>query len=159
MSNDLYFIGVDPGVKYCAVAVLTPNGGLFTQYFEEASVADLATAVECFITRICSLWPHGTNYPCTVKSAIEVPRSYPHSSVRVNDLIDLAYYAGCVAAALPNVQIVHPKMWKGSVPKDVHQKRLVKDYPEIGKIKSPGKQHKIDAAGLAYWLKGVQHES
>lgn len=146
-------IAIDPGVGYCGVALLdteTPPIRLF--YFDVIfdGVLDFGgvlAAAELF-----------SNHTQPV-GVIEVPRIYPGTPVRMDNIMQLSHWSGFFRGLLHRycrVTVdVLPDFWKGQVPKDVHQSRLKKDHPEIelalSGIKKAHQQHAVDAAGLAYW--------
>jgi len=93
---------------------------------------------------------------------IEIPRVYPGArSEDPNDLIGVAIcagrwieYLGCNV-----VQCVHPQDWKASVPKAVHNQRVLAKLTEKEKCRLPSlpktKLHNvIDAVGLGLFALG-----
>jgi len=94
-------------------------------------------------------------------AVVEGQEKYPKDRVRPNDLIHLAQVAGLAAGyihAYHDIRplIVKPRLWKGSVPKDVHQKRILSQvtigeacsYLQCNKTEQG---HLIDAIGLALY--------
>jgi hypothetical protein len=97
---------------------------------------------------------------------IERPRYYPRSTKRVdpNDLITLAITAGqlgCRAVDVgAHVAWVFPQEWKGSVPKDIHNRRVLGQlrygetliYTNATKTIPKSKHNNvIDAIGIGLW--------
>lgn len=111
--------------------------------------------------------------------AVESQESYLGSRVKPQDLIHLGQAAGGAVYMLralmltARIELPRPVTWKGSVPKDIHQKRILRclgipfesgskptkilKLPEgIGfeGIKRAHLTHVIDAMGLASWACG-----
>lgn len=86
---------------------------------------------------------------------VEIPRVYPKErNVRPNDLIDITAVAGACTLFGESVCFVHPRTWKGQVPKDVMQYRLRQqlDRQEIQLIQPYEKNHNVwDAVGIGRW--------
>lgn len=88
---------------------------------------------------------------------IERPQIYRASKSKgdPNDLITLALLAGryqeraLVAGA--RVELVLPAAWKGSVPKAVHNKRVLASLTPQERALVPDDHNAIDAAGLGKW--------
>ena len=97
---------------------------------------------------------------------IEVPRHYQHNEKGdTNDLIDLALRAGQVKewCLMKNakVELVHPRTWKGSVPKKIHNERVLRALKDYERTLLPLKprartydHNMIDAVGLGLWKLG-----
>ena len=100
------------------------------------------------------------------KPVIEIPIAYPSRKVDPNDLIKLAIMAGEYAGYLdalgfPQAQFVKPVQWKGTVPKDVHQRRILKKLKpeELERLpKRPRAKdydhNMLDAVGIGLWKLG-----
>lgn len=96
---------------------------------------------------------------------IEIPRWYPHDYKDVNDLIDLAVLVGEIKRFYESqsgvVELVFPRTWKGTVPKDVHNKRVLaalspeelKLVPLRPRARTPD-HNCVDAIGLGLWKLG-----
>jgi hypothetical protein len=90
------------------------------------------------------------------EAVLELMRA--RGAVPPNDLIDVATVGAAIAGACQNsVQLYPPNEWKGSVPKDIHHRRLQlalmpfeKRALEAGLITCPDRHHKeiLDALGL-----------
>lgn len=73
-------------------------------------------------------------------AGLDLPRVIEHMKVYPgpqqkgdqNDLISLAYLEGVLAAGAPEVHLVVAREWKGNIPKDVLQTRIVKWMSSIG---------------------------
>lgn len=94
------------------------------------------------------------------KLVIEDPRVYPITNVDPNNLMILAKAVGAIVA---NVKAIHTKLvtpsrWKKSVPKKIHQKRILRGMtPEETQIlenclcPKSLKHNVIDAVGIGLW--------
>ena len=84
---------------------------------------------------------------------IELPQIYTHRGSKgdPNDLIPLAFEAGKIAYRYQHLPIatVLPAEWKGQVPKEAMQRRLLESLPE-----QEARQVQLEAARF---LKSVQH--
>lgn len=136
-------IGVDPGVGYCGYALLW---GDLRAYYSD-SLFDLKSFLKSFADSDTIF-------------VIEVPTLRSASPVKKSNILDLSYsagfYAGLAAAHGCVIETVTPAAWKGSVPKKVHQARLIEKHPEILQavmkhIPKSKQEHAVDACGLAYW--------
>lgn len=101
-----------------------------------------------------------------VKAAvIEKPVAYPQDKTRVNDLITLAINVGEWKAFCEDrgmvVELVEPRRWKGSVPKAIHNQRVLgalteeelKLLPKRPRAKDYD-HNMVDAVGLGLWKLG-----
>lgn len=95
-----------------------------------------------------------------LRVVIELPRVYPLSRQKgdQNDLIDLAYLAGALDSVGIDGELVHPRTWKGQVPKAVMGRRILaalqpEEHALVEKI-GAGRHNAIDAAGLGLWALG-----
>lgn len=173
-----YFLGVDPDTKNTAFAVLHA-GALCLQGLNPPVVTwtDVASVdpdrdVEWRIHAMLPVMGETVNNLCYNLSEyyqdlkidfaiVEGQEKYPKDKVRPNDLIHLAQVAGMAAGMIAVYHeimphIVRPRKWKGSVPKKVHQQRILSkvvigvecDYLDCTKTQQG---HVIDAMGLAYY--------
>lgn len=96
---------------------------------------------------------------------VEIPRWYPHDQKDTNDLLDLCVLVGEVKRFYESqsckVELVFPRTWKGTVPKPIHNKRVLAALtPEEVAVlpKRPrAKDHDhnlLDAIGLGLWKLG-----
>lgn len=88
----------------------------------------------------------------------EVPQVYPGFREQdPNDLIDVAVVAGVCLSCAPISVAVRPHAWKGGVPKDIHNKRVLAKLTADGlalvaAVKPAAKRHNaIDGVGLGQW--------
>jgi hypothetical protein len=149
----MHYIGIDPGVHWSAFAVMDPDHR--TVNITRIPSAGLATTLSSALERFS-----GSG---SVTALVEGQRHYPGVKSSIpNDLIDLANVAGRLAGALEisgiPVSIVKPQMWKGAVPKEIHNQRvearILKDGYTIdwtGILKSE-RNHYWDAIGMAFYL-------
>jgi hypothetical protein len=89
---------------------------------------------------------------------VELPRVYPGPKQMAppNDLVDLAYLAGALDGIPSDGEIVHPRTWKGSVPKKVMTKRIENalsphERAILARISGARRHNAIDAVGLGKW--------
>lgn len=171
-----YYLGVDPDTKNTAIALLYASAlchqGMYgpTVLWTDVAAVPPDRGVESRIHLLTERLDHiignlGYNMvetpPKPTHAIVEGQEKYPRDNVRPNDLIYLAQVAGIATAFIQahhgiNPYIVRARKWKGSVPKDVHQKRIMSkvtigqecDYLDCNKTQQG---HVIDAIGLAYY--------
>jgi len=97
---------------------------------------------------------------------IEVPRWYPHEhKVDVNDLLDLGQKAGWLKGFYEDLgaetEYVYPRTWKGTVPKDIHNERVLQKLSsaELSVLQKKPRATKfdhnmVDAVGIGLWKLG-----
>lgn len=96
---------------------------------------------------------------------VELPRWYPHDHKDVNDLLDLCVLVGEVKRFYESqscaVELVFPRTWKGTQPKDVCGRRvlasLTPDEVALLPKRPRAKDHDnnmVDAVGLGLWKLG-----
>lgn len=97
---------------------------------------------------------------------IEVPRHYPHNEKGdTNDLIDLAVQVGQLKAWCElrgaTVELVWPRTWKGSVPKKIHNERVLRALKSFEraalKFRPRARSYDnnmVDAIGMGLWKLG-----
>lgn len=95
---------------------------------------------------------------------VEIPRVYPYGGKGdPNDLIDLAVKAGEIRGRFSWQRSIeaHPATWKGSVPKDVHHRRVLAalSAEEVALLPKTPRSKKydhnmLDAVGLGLWHLG-----
>lgn len=104
-------------------------------------------------------------FPLETLVLIELPRWYPHDHTDVNDLIDLAVLVGEIKRHYEAmdcvVELVWPRTWKGSAPKDVTNRRTVAALSEVEESRLPVRprartydHNMLDAVGLGLWELG-----
>lgn len=93
---------------------------------------------------------------------IEIPQVYPSRLQKgdPNDLITVAFGAGLVAGRFPcaRLHLVKPHQWKGTVPKEIHNRRVQLALNEkeraiaaSTKVLASVRHNMIDAIGLGLW--------
>jgi hypothetical protein len=98
---------------------------------------------------------------------IEFPKWRPHSHEEIDDLLGVAGKAGRIeqfyVMQRKRVQLVWPHSWKGSVPKAVHNERVLRALrPEEVELlprrprskKNPYDHNMLDAVGIGLWKLG-----
>jgi hypothetical protein len=96
---------------------------------------------------------------------IEIPQVYPHRAQKgdPNDLITVAFGAGLIAGRFPKarLRLVKPHQWKGTVPKEIHNRRVLaaltegeRVVAESAKVQASVRHNMIDAIGLGLWHLG-----
>lgn len=137
-------IGVDPGKTKSAMVVMDGTKLL--------AIGWVDSYLEC-----CSLL-QGVVLEGAI-GTVEGQRHYPNTPKSVpNDLIDLGNSAGRMLGYLESLGVActlpKPQAWKGTVPKSVHNKRVIEkvggepDWKAYG-IRSSDGHHFLDAIGLS----------
>jgi hypothetical protein len=150
-------VSIDPGANETGVAL----------WVEETLVyADLARAkkFDGDIVRavLALIWSFNGPEPDWV--AIEIPRVYPMSRSKGdrNTLIDLAFEAGRIVQAIGvPYTCYHPREWKGQVPKEIHNQRVLDALSEAERAviaKTPASlfHNVVDAVGVGRYH--LRHE-
>lgn len=144
MVTENVIVAIDPGKHASGVAVLSLSGR-----FLWAGMATEKSQIEYKVIA-----------PSLV---IEVPQVYARarSKGNPNDLIDVAFAAGCWSGMWPNaeLEVVRPAAWKGNVPKAIHQARVLSAMGDATvplhefalRVKAALRHNVFDAACLAWW--------
>ena len=91
---------------------------------------------------------------------IEDPRIYPASKARANDIMKLAKSVGAFVASVDAAytKLVTPATWKKSIPKLIHQKRIMRALTDSELAILNGCQcpksllhNTVDAVGIGLW--------
>lgn len=104
------------------------------------------------------------NRDCS-EAVIEKPQTYPMSPVDANDLITLGILVGEWKEYLhrhgADVELALPRTWKGTVPKDIHHRRVLARLTAEEKTRLPKRpraknydHNMLDAVGLGLWKLG-----
>jgi hypothetical protein len=100
------------------------------------------------------------------RAVIEMPRWYPREhEIDINDILDLACLVGRLQGRLEekgvDVELVYPRTWKGTVPKDIHNKRVLAALSKEELAKLPKRprakdydHNMLDAVGIGLWKLG-----
>ncbi len=155
-------VAVDPGVNSTGLAV----------FEDETLVGVRLLRAESLQHMICVLvneeWPVQFGYPETV--IVEQPTVYRRGGKGDSkDLISVAIVAGAAAAAYgcesldQTIRFVEPRTWKGSVPKKVHNERILRELHKeerkyfdwvIEDVPSGLVHNMIDAVGIGLYELG-----
>ena len=172
-------VGIDPDTKSTGIAaVQSYNGGFQIVQVGLARAAGKLAADrrrEMSTSILAALRYMELETPYAISAvAVEWMKIYRNSKKRPNDIVNLNGIAGmCVSSASdivnPNYLLTpYPQDWKGSVPKKIHQARILSRLhltPELsyaagyghGKVAGSNeipksmRTHVIDALGLAVW--------
>lgn len=169
-------VGIDPDTKSTGVAVVQAfNGGLQVVHVGLVRAKGRKSADRRFVmAREMMDWFAHADLPYTPTAVtIEWQKLRPKGEKNPNSIVDLCGIAGMAYAAgtLLGADMMFapiPSEWKGTVPKSVHQKRIVSRLhltmdltyiegygngcvPGSEKIPASMKTHVIDALGLACW--------
>ncbi len=152
-------VSIDPGTKCAGYAV-----------FAESDTESKPVMIRCGVFRGDD-WIDTANHTPefseldkeNLKLIIEDPRIYPVTNVRPNDLMKLANSVGAIVAKVNAkfTKLVTPSRWKKSIPKTIHQKRILRCLsPEEKQILDnclcpKSLQHNVvDAIGIGLWHVG-----
>jgi hypothetical protein len=163
-------LGIDPDTKATGLAVVSIGAVPKVLYVATApvkaslSVEKRIRIMNSIISMELGSFPFGI---AVERIAVEGQEKYPRDRIRPNDLIHLAQVSGMASAhaqqhyPLATLWIPTPRMWKGQVPKNVHQGRILARLGLTEKLEEvEGAQgmtktqrgHVIDAIGLALWV-------
>lgn len=140
-------IAIDPGVHRCGVAFFMDGQLQLAEYQENSYLFG-------------NEWETSRSYRNVV---VEMPRIYPGAQQRkgdLNDLLNLAAVVGRVEEKFKTAVVsrVFPQKWKGQVPKQVMNARVLSKLSDVerARILSVGaKDHNtIDAVGIGLWALG-----
>ena len=164
---DTYYIGVDPDTTTTGIAIVGPRG--VTLHIARARgrvakdrFAGMAVAVTDIIRERLAILNFS---PDRAVAAIEW-QHIRHRERNPNSMMGVQAVAGMALSSLAefvlsdSILLPIPSQWKGSVPKEIHQKRVLRaagltdDSPEFFGIPKGQRQHAIDALGLAMWARG-----
>ena len=138
-----FTIAIDPGIRGCGCAVFRENELIDAAYVTNpektghltAECVSMARAVRHFVFEAIGL-------PAALTVVLEWPRAYQPGKQTgdQNDLLPLAGVDGAIAALLGGAIItVHPDAWKGQVPKDVMNARVLERLTAIECARLPRK--------------------
>lgn len=184
-----YHLGIDPGVREVAWVVISESSivdsGVVENIYPSSRRRDLQRigAVEMAHDAAADI-SRRLDLSKLSSATVEGQQLYQGSNVDPLDLILLAQVAGaCLGAVAATCSLVHlfspsPREWKGTVPKKIHQGRLLRRYgypyavgapksrepycyPADGRhfpstdqsdgFRQTDYKHLVDALGLAEW--------
>lgn len=152
-------IGIDPDTKDTGIALVEDGEVL------RVGVASARGSIENRLLRMAGRIEWVTQCemgPIVPDRAVIENQNIRPTDKRPNDILKLAIVVGQAMGACCGVKtyIPLPVQWKGSVPKAIHQKRILRQANLTADLKGvPGtdgmtdtqKGHVIDAIGLALW--------
>ena len=149
-------LAVDPG-ENCGIALFRDEKLALVHLIKSKDTEHLAKEFGEYISSLV--------YEGRIASIIEVPQIYKNSPVNPNRIATLAFLAGALFAKLTSVsaltRVVIPHEWKGTVPKEIHNKRILKklDMEEtailgqcVSSIPPSLVNNVVDAIGLGLYL-------
>lgn len=113
---------IDPGLRHCGVALFGNDSLLRSATVVNSPAVGRGPAAWNQMALAVAHWVAG------FLAVIEVPRIYPRGDQRkgdLNDLLEVAGVVGAIAGRAHNVIGVYPADWKGQVPKNVMNKRVL----------------------------------
>lgn len=169
-------LGIDPDLHNTAIALI--NGDYEVLDLAIASIPSKYTGIEAKLKMMeileniigLAMSPYDDIDLCVVEGQ---QKYFGTSAARTKDLIDLAHVSGaaaayCISFNPERISMPVPATWKGSIPKPIHQERILKRlkwspkrtatyaYPTtppaayLDFTKTHWK-HLVDAIGLAIW--------
>lgn len=154
------FTCVDPGLRGCGVAEFT--GGVITRaaYVRNPVLSGRGYGAHVEMADAVNGWISDDSE----RIIIEHPVIYPGAAQQKgdpNDLIDVAAVGAAIAVGfLTNyIETVHPREWKGQVPKDVMTRRISaaispEEREHIEPCQSSLMHNVLDAIGIGLWKLG-----
>jgi hypothetical protein len=157
-----YYIGIDPDTKCTGLALIGPKGLMKVKLarakgqYAVDRMPEMAAAID---EAMRQLDPLGTTV------AIEIMHIRPHER-NPNSIILVQAVAGiAISAAVrygaDKILTPIPSKWKGTVPKPIHQKRLLAkegidiEDPVFKGIPKSMRNHVVDGIGLARWAESL----
>jgi hypothetical protein len=153
-------LGVDPDLHHAGVALVSADG-INRPKVLWVGVALAPRKLKSYAAASALDWPMPPQTHDLL--VVEGQKNYPHSPVRPDDLMHLAFAAGVARGhyrtPLLAAKIPLPQEWKGTVPKDIAHARILSRVvimPQVVEfLEGPHKSHVIDAIGLALFGLGV----
>lgn len=144
------FTAIDPGLRGCGVAQFDHGRLSWACYIRNPMTEGRGPTAHAKVAH--EVWL----FCPTAHLIIEFPRIYPHGPrdrrSDPNDLLDVAGVAGACAALYEHITWVFPQQWKGQVPKEVMNARVMKRLSpeELAAVKSVGAldHNTYDAIGI-----------
>lgn len=167
----MIYIGIDPDTKATGIGVLKGGkpvaallcraSGRFTKDRAPGMIESLHRGLQDINNDFCGFAPSGI-----VEVAIEWQKiragEYARKAQNIADVLGVSY--ACLAVVkmvfpYAEIELPLPSEWKGTIPKAVHQKRVIRklglEGPNADLLKGMTKtnaSHVIDGLGLALWL-------
>lgn len=150
-----FLLAVDPGKLVCGAALFEDGVLYHAALLKAESTAQLAWSVVDWGGKTALFEPDYL--------VVEGQQVYRFGGSDPNDLLPLAFLAGCVAGRMSRSPLVMPKPreWKGSLKKEVFAARIVdalapaeKAVLDSVKCAKSLKHNVIDAVGLGLWALG-----
>lgn len=174
-------LGIDPDLHHAGVALVdtTASGSkliaarcpvVSSKLRGAESAVEMARAMELVLVELFQIYGEPTT------AVVEGQESYLGSKVKPQDLLHLALVSGVAIGLVracwskPRIECPKPKVWKPTIEKHVHQKRILRsvgipyvpqqiptrilqvpDIDGLRAIKVGNLIHVIDAIGLAVW--------
>ncbi len=173
MKRPTAYLGVDPDTTTTGIALILPDGRMKVELVRTSGrlVADrlwpMARALVLAMRRlVLEAEPNPDTPYADIVLAVEyqhirpIERN-PNSMMGVQAVAGMALAAGAAAEQRGIVCCLTPipSDWKGTVPKEAHQRRFLKsikktiDDPMFAEIPPSLRQHVVDALALAHWAK------
>ena len=137
-------MGIDPGAQHAGWCVMDEN---------DIITLGVATGEKDELLPSLGLWRGQIDV-----LVVERMQAYPQSTVPVGDLLDVQFTGGFLAGTLAAKTLLtpRPREWKGTIPKDIHHRRIIARLGShatvrLGQIKKTIRHNAIDAIGLAQW--------
>lgn len=159
------FVAIDPGFAKSngtGVAIVVHRAFIDLRIVR-VGAGDLSVRAEQIRRQIPTHVPHGAGH-IELARVIEHMRVYPGPQQKgdQNDLLDLSYLEGVIGAGASVVHLVPARKWKGNMPKDKMQERILarlrqhapKFIDDLPKAKE-ARGSALEAAGLAFWTLGL----
>ncbi len=157
-----YYLGIDPDTKTTGLALVGPEGLVAVKLarakgqYAVDRLPGMAAAIEEAVRSL------GNLVDGDLVVAIELMHIRPHernpnSIINVQAVAGMAISSTVLLDADAKILTPIPSKWKGTVPKPIHQKRLLAaegidmDDPIFGVIPKSMRNHVVDGIGLARW--------
>ncbi len=152
------YIGIDPSTKATGIAIIFPTGKikLLVAKTKGRLVRDRFAGMAWALMEQMPVVP----LPVAAVEAqhIRYHEKNPNAMMGVQAVAGMAICALIFSRVAPsNIYAPLPCEWKGSIPKEIHQERILKkagltfDSPEFRGIPSGSRSDVVDALGLAMW--------
>lgn len=161
MDYPTYSIGIDPDTKATGIAMIGPSGVEMVALarakgrYAVDRLPEMAQSIDEALAPMMA-------YLGDKNVAIELMHIRPHER-NPNSIINVQAVAGMAIASArlrlaSSIVTPIPSKWKGTVPKEIHQKRILAgegltiDDPIFEGIPKSMRTHVVDGIGLARWV-------